>query len=182
MAMVREIATEIEIEASARHVWDALADFAAYPRWNPFLLKVHGAANAGERIRFWFELPRGLRAPACATVLKVERERELRWAGGTFRHSQSRALLRAGGASRTCEAAIPPRGNLQRIPRADRLAGTAPQRQGSVRGDEHRAQAPGGTTCPGLGVTPAPFNGVFVAGGGGDRRRPTASSAEQAIR
>lgn len=80
--MVREIATEIEIEGSARDVGDALADFAAYPRWNPFLLKVNGAPNAGERIRFWFELPRGLRAPACATVLKAERERELRWAGG----------------------------------------------------------------------------------------------------
>ena len=80
--MIREIATEIEIEGSARDVWDALADFAAYPRWNPFLLKVDGAPNAGERIRFWFELPRGLRAPACATVLKAERERELRWAGG----------------------------------------------------------------------------------------------------
>ena len=72
--MVREIATEIEIEGSARDVWDALADFAAYPRWNPFLLKVNGAPNAGERIRFWFELPRGLRAPACTTVLKAERE------------------------------------------------------------------------------------------------------------
>ena len=80
--MVREIATEIEIEGSARDVWEPLADFAAYPRWNPFLLKVDGAPNAGERIRFWFELPRGLRAPACATVLKAERERELRWAGG----------------------------------------------------------------------------------------------------
>jgi hypothetical protein len=80
--MVREIATEIEIDASARDVWDALADFATYPRWNPFLLNVHGAPRAGERIRFWFELPRGFRAPACATVIKAESERELRWAGG----------------------------------------------------------------------------------------------------
>ncbi len=81
MAIVREIATEIEIDGCAHDVWEALADFAAYPRWNPFLLKVDGAPKAGERVRFWFELPRGLRAPACATVLQAERERELRWAG-----------------------------------------------------------------------------------------------------
>lgn len=79
--MLREIATEIEIDGSAQRIWDVLADFAAYPRWNPFLLKVDGAPEAAQRIRFWFELPRGFRAPACATVLKADRGRELRWAG-----------------------------------------------------------------------------------------------------
>lgn len=79
--VVREIATEIEIDGSAQRIWDVLADFAAYPHWNPFLLKVDGAPEVARRIRFWFELPRGFRAPACATVLKSDQGRELRWAG-----------------------------------------------------------------------------------------------------
>ncbi len=79
--MFREIVTEIEIDVAPQGVWEVLADFGAYPDWNPFLLKVVGTPAAGERIRFWFELPRGFRAPACATVLKAEPGRELRWAG-----------------------------------------------------------------------------------------------------
>lgn len=79
--MPQEIATRIEIDASARRVWSVLTDFAAYPLWNSFLPKVRGVPEVGERIRFWFELPRGFRAPACATILKAEVERELRWAG-----------------------------------------------------------------------------------------------------
>lgn len=97
--MVREIATEIEIDGSAQRVWDVLADFAAYPHWNPFLLKVHGMPETGQRIRFWFELPRGFKAPACATVLKADRGRELRWAGsvpGLFTAEHYFVFERAG--------------------------------------------------------------------------------------
>ena len=99
--MVREIDTEIEIDATAARVWDVLADFAAYPRWNPFLLSVAGTPATGRRIRFWFELPRGFRAPACATILKAERETELRWAGsvpGLFRAEHYFVIERAGAA------------------------------------------------------------------------------------
>jgi hypothetical protein len=87
--MIREIAVEIDIHAPARYVWNALVDFPRYPEWNPFLLKITGEARAGTKIRFWFELPRGFRAPACARILTVEPEKELRWAGGL------RGVLRA---------------------------------------------------------------------------------------
>ena len=99
--MVREIDTEIEIDATAARVWDVLADFGAYPRWNPFLLSVVGTPTTGRRIRFWFELPRGFRAPACATVLRAEPEKELRWAGsvpGLFRAEHYFVIERAGVA------------------------------------------------------------------------------------
>jgi hypothetical protein len=99
--MFREIATEIEIDGSAQGVWDVLADFAAYPRWNPFLLKVDGTPKAGERIRFRFELPRGFRAPACATILKADPGMELRWAGslpGLFRAEHYFVIERIGTA------------------------------------------------------------------------------------
>jgi hypothetical protein len=80
--MSHEIATEIEIDGPVPRIWAVLVDFAAYPLWNPFLLKVDGVPERGARIRFRFELPRGFRAPACATVTAARRERELRWAGG----------------------------------------------------------------------------------------------------
>ncbi len=99
--MVREIATEIEIDGSARRIWEVLADFAAYPHWNPFLLKVDGVPRTAQRIRFWFELPRGFRAPACATVLKADHGRELRWAGsipGLLRGEHYFVIERTGAA------------------------------------------------------------------------------------
>ncbi|HYR01651.1 MAG TPA: SRPBCC domain-containing protein [Casimicrobiaceae bacterium] len=96
--MVRDIDTEIGIDAPAQRVWDVLVDFAEYPRWNPFLLSVAGTPMPGRRIRFWFELPRGFRAPACATVLRAEPEKELRWAGsvpGLFRAEHYFVIERA---------------------------------------------------------------------------------------
>lgn len=99
--MVREIDTEIEIVAPAQRVWDVLVDFAEYPRWNPFLLSVTGTPTPGRRIRFWFELPRGFRAPACATILRAEPDKELRWAGsvpGLFRAEHYFVIERSGTA------------------------------------------------------------------------------------
>jgi len=79
--MPRRIDTAIEIAASPQRVWDVLGDLARYPEWNHFLLRVEGRLVVGAQIRFRFELPRGVRMNALATVLKVEPSRELRWAG-----------------------------------------------------------------------------------------------------
>jgi Polyketide cyclase / dehydrase and lipid transport len=39
---MKEIHTEIEINAPGESVWRALTDFAAYPEWNPFIRRVEG--------------------------------------------------------------------------------------------------------------------------------------------
>lgn len=80
--MSREIATEILINATKQHVWKILIDFPHYPEWNRFLLKVNGHLIQNALVRFTFEMPRGFRAPACAKILKINPENELRWAGG----------------------------------------------------------------------------------------------------
>jgi len=77
----RHIDTEIEIAANPQRVWTVLADFARYPEWNRFLLWVEGRLEEGAQIRFRFELPPGFRMQARATVLKVEPQRALIWAG-----------------------------------------------------------------------------------------------------
>jgi hypothetical protein len=77
----REIATEIEIDASPARVWALLTDFSSYPEWNTFLRWVEGRIAEGERIRFCFEMPRGFRFKVNATILNVTPDRALRWAG-----------------------------------------------------------------------------------------------------
>jgi len=77
----REISTVIEIAAPAVQVWQALTDFSHYPEWNPFIQRIYGTPTLGTRIKFWFSIP-PVRAFVCATILNVNPEVELRWAGG----------------------------------------------------------------------------------------------------
>ena len=46
---MKEIQTEIEINASAEKVWRVLIDFAAYSEWNPFVRRVEGEVSVGAR-------------------------------------------------------------------------------------------------------------------------------------
>jgi hypothetical protein len=78
---MKELRSEIEIQASAELVWQLLTDFAGFPRWNPFIRRVSGRAVAGERLEVTIQ-PSGARGMTFRpTVLKAEPCRELRWAG-----------------------------------------------------------------------------------------------------
>jgi uncharacterized protein YndB with AHSA1/START domain len=48
---MRLIDIGIEIAAPAVRVWDVLADFARFPEWNPFILRINGSAAPGARLR-----------------------------------------------------------------------------------------------------------------------------------
>jgi hypothetical protein len=78
--MTHEINTEIEVSASPARVWSVLADFAQYPDWNPFILEVRGSVVEDAKVRYRFEFPPGVRVWTTAKILKVESEKELRWA------------------------------------------------------------------------------------------------------
>ncbi len=79
--MPREIKTQVNINASAQHVWQILTDYQDYPAWNPFITKIAGQSQPGGQVRFCFTLPYGGSLPARATILKSVPELELRWAG-----------------------------------------------------------------------------------------------------
>ena len=78
---MKELRTEIEIQASAERVWQLLTDFPTFPQWNPFIRKAGGNIRAGERLEVRLQ-PSGASAMTFRpTVLKVEPNREFRWLG-----------------------------------------------------------------------------------------------------
>ena len=79
--MMKELGSEIEIQASTERVWQILTDFKRFPEWNPFIRWVKGAAKAGARLEVRIQ-PSGTRGTTFRpVVLKVEQNRELRWLG-----------------------------------------------------------------------------------------------------
>ena len=78
---MKELRSEIEIQASAERVWQLLTDFPSFPQWNPFIRKASGNIRAGERLDVNIQ-PSGARGMTFRpTVLKAEPNRELRWLG-----------------------------------------------------------------------------------------------------
>jgi len=47
---IRELRTEIEIDAPPERVWDVLTDFGAYPEWNEFITSIKGEPTVGSRL------------------------------------------------------------------------------------------------------------------------------------
>jgi len=78
---MKELRTEIEIDAPVENVWRALMDFASFPEWNPFIRRIHGTPAVGSRL----EVTLGASGTKPMTfrpkVLNVVPNRELRWLG-----------------------------------------------------------------------------------------------------
>lgn len=78
---MKELRTEIDIEASAERVWQLLTDFAGFPKWNPFIRSAKGETVKGARLEVFLQ-PSGARGMTFRPmVLKAEPNRELRWLG-----------------------------------------------------------------------------------------------------
>ena len=78
---MKELRTEIEIQASAERVWGLLTDFASFPQWNPFIRWAKGEARFGARLEIRIQ-PSGAGGMTFKpTVIKLEIMRELRWLG-----------------------------------------------------------------------------------------------------
>ena len=76
---MKQIHTEIEIDAPADRVWEVLTDFAAFPEWNPFIHSATGELSPGSRLNINLE---GMSFKP--TLLKAEPGKELRWLGHLF--------------------------------------------------------------------------------------------------
>jgi hypothetical protein len=78
---MKQIHTEIEINAPAERVWHVLTDFAAYPEWNPFVRRAEGEIRAGGRLRVLIQPPGGKAMSFRPMVLVAEPNQQLRWLG-----------------------------------------------------------------------------------------------------
>ncbi len=77
---MREIRTQIEIDASPRAIWNILTDFSKFPEWNP-LMRVEGVPREGSRIRLRVGPPGKKPMEFKPTVTRVVQDQELRWLG-----------------------------------------------------------------------------------------------------
>jgi hypothetical protein len=78
---MKELHSEIEINASAERVWCVLTDFASYPQWNPFVRRISGELEVGDRLEVRLEPPDSRSITMRPRVLSAEPNRQLRWLG-----------------------------------------------------------------------------------------------------
>jgi hypothetical protein len=78
---MREIRTEIEINAPVERVWDVLTRFEDFEDWNPFIVHAEGELRVGERLAVSIR-PLGRKASTFhPKVVAFEPNRQLRWLG-----------------------------------------------------------------------------------------------------
>ena len=75
---MKELRTEIEIQATPDKVWQVLTSLDKYPEWNPFIHHAIGKAKIGEKVDITFKSGAKEMTLHC-TVVKVEPNKELRW-------------------------------------------------------------------------------------------------------
>jgi len=78
---MKELRSEIEIQAPAERVWQLLTDFPSFPQWNPFIRKASGNIRVGERLEVHIQPSGASGMTFRPAVLKAEPNRELRWLG-----------------------------------------------------------------------------------------------------
>jgi len=78
---MRMAESEREIEAPPEVVWRVLTDFAGYPEWNPFIVRIAGDLAVGQVLDLTIQPP-GRRAMTFRPkVLRCEPDSEFRWLG-----------------------------------------------------------------------------------------------------
>ena len=81
---MREIRTEIEINATPDRVWEVLSDLAAYPDWNPFIKEASGKLETGAKLDVYLQPSGGKGMGIKPTVLRADSGQEIRWLGRVF--------------------------------------------------------------------------------------------------
>lgn len=78
---MKQIRTQIPVDASAEAVWNVLTDLEAFPQWNPFITRASGELREGGSLEIYMEPPGGKVMGFKTRLMAVEPNRELRWVG-----------------------------------------------------------------------------------------------------
>jgi len=78
---MRELRSEITIDADAGTVWDILTDIRRYPDWNPFITSIEGELAVGHKLKIRIEPPDIRPMTFWLTCLERTERKRLRWLG-----------------------------------------------------------------------------------------------------
>ncbi|MBL0057763.1 MAG: SRPBCC domain-containing protein [Elusimicrobia bacterium] len=78
---MRELYTEVTIEASAERVFEALTDVERYSEWNPFIVYAKGKVAPGETLAIRIHPPGRAEQPYSIQVLRLVPGCEFVWLG-----------------------------------------------------------------------------------------------------
>jgi hypothetical protein len=79
--MAKQLRTQVDVDATPERVWQVLTDFAAYPQWNPFMVRAEGDARRGARLTLRMQPAGGRAITFRPTVLEATPGHRLRWLG-----------------------------------------------------------------------------------------------------
>jgi hypothetical protein len=77
---MKNLQTEIIINASAEKVWNILMDFEKFPVWNPFIVKINGQPRVGAALRVELKNGNGV-SVFKPKVLTAEINKTFEWLG-----------------------------------------------------------------------------------------------------
>ena len=78
---MKEIKTDIVINAKPEKIWAVLTDFENHPVWNPFIKQISGTKEVGEQLIVKIQPPDSSPMRFKPQVLRLNPEKEFRWKG-----------------------------------------------------------------------------------------------------
>ena len=78
---MKEIYTEIEINAPDDIIWNIITDFDGYSRWNPFIKEISGIPEEESQIEVFIKPPNSNGMKFRPRIIKYEPKKELGWLG-----------------------------------------------------------------------------------------------------
>jgi hypothetical protein len=79
--MAKRLCADVDIDAAPEQVWEVLTDLAAYPAWNPFIVRATGVVEPGRRLTLTMQPVGGRAMTLRPRVAHVDAPRQLRWRG-----------------------------------------------------------------------------------------------------
>lgn len=86
---MKELYTEVMIDAAAERVFQILTDVTRYREWNPLIVSARGKVAPGEKLDIRIRPPGKSDQPYVVEVLRVVPEREFVWLG----HMKMKGIL-----------------------------------------------------------------------------------------